>query len=93
MLSSPLVKFFVSDARSSLFLTILSLCQHLKILHPEYTGPYPSDEILDRCISTNVDFLNDFPLQNELESGFGGPQYVLTKVCTKMGFFAGKIIL
>jgi hypothetical protein len=73
-------------------LKILNLCQHLKILHPEYTGPFPSDEILERAIGINVDFLSNFPLQNELESGFGGRQYVLTKVCTKMGFFAGNIL-
>jgi hypothetical protein len=74
------------------YLKILNLSQHLKILHPEYTGPFPSDEILERATCINVDFLNNFPLQNELESGFGGPQYVLTKVCTKMGFFAGNIL-
>lgn len=84
--------FIISDAKSLTFLAILNLCQHLKVLHPEYTGPFPSDEIIEKSTSMNVDFLNDFPLQNELESGFGGPQYVLTKVCTKMGFFAGKSI-
>lgn len=80
----------ILDERSLDHLTILSLHQRLKILHPEYTGPFISDETLERSISINVDYLNNFPLQDELESGFGGSQYVLTKVCTKMGFFAGK---
>jgi len=52
------------------------------IYYNEYNGPLPPKSLIDSCASIVQDFVTpkNYPLKGALEIGFGGQQYVLTKI-------------
>ncbi|XP_036142063.1 FAST kinase domain-containing protein 2, mitochondrial isoform X2 [Monomorium pharaonis] len=76
---------------------LLLLYQSVKTLYPMYTGPWPSQDILDHAISIHKTLLNPIlptsSLKTTLEQALGGPQYVHNDLRTKLGHYIDHVIV
>jgi hypothetical protein len=64
----------------------------VKLLYSDYyTGPFPPTHILERAVSI-LSEPKEYHLLGALQTGLGGPQYVLNGVKTKFGQIIGTIL-
>ncbi|XP_065341104.1 uncharacterized protein LOC135940225 [Cloeon dipterum] len=71
---------------------INSLNQSVTLFHPEYTGPLPAEEYLAKALEIDLELMQHLPLKSDLETGFGGSQYVLNKAVTKLKFLVDHAV-
>lgn len=67
------------------------LYQSVKTLYPSYTGPWPSEELIQSFETLATKELKTYPLQSAIENVVGDPAYVNTNVQTSLGHLIGKI--
>lgn len=93
--SSPLLsKAFIlaTDTKmtSAMATRILLLYHLVKLNCPEYDGPWPSKEFIDKFSAFHDCPAEHYPAKRALESALGGPQYVITRIKTSIGYYARK---
>lgn len=72
---------------------LLMLHQFVKVLYPEYKGPWLSESILNQLYNEFTSQSVTKTLKCQLEEAMGGPQYVLSSVKTKIGHFIDYAIM
>lgn len=72
------------------YVMLLKLYQATMTLYPGgYKGTLPPAEIIEKAINICYQNVDEFPLKFALDHGFGGSDYVLTGVRSKLGHFIG----
>ncbi|CAB3364744.1 Hypothetical predicted protein [Cloeon dipterum] len=71
---------------------INSLNQSVTLFHPDYTGPLPAEEYLTKSLENDLELMQNLPLKSDLETAFGGSQYVLNKAVTKLKFLVDHAV-
>ncbi|XP_043273878.1 uncharacterized protein [Venturia canescens] len=69
---------------------VLFLYQAIKTLYPQYSGPWPCDDIAE--FGLRYEFL-DFPLRASLEAAVGGSTYVISNIRSTLGHIIDHAIV
>lgn len=92
-------KVFSSEQRPELtslkfHRTLRQLYQTAKTLYPEYSGPWPSEELVESFTTLKAfDETKSYPLLPALEKFLGGSSYVRSNVITNLGHEIGEFFL
>ncbi|XP_015109298.1 uncharacterized protein LOC107036077 [Diachasma alloeum] len=72
---------------------ILLLYHTVKSSCPEYQGPWIADNVLRYCEKVPVVEKTEYPLREAIQCALGGPQYVLTSLGTKFGYYVDHVAI
>jgi hypothetical protein len=77
------LEHFLSRENNTLdYLQLLALYQAVKLLVPNYDGPFPPDRFLQKAYEIHCNKL-EFPVRDTLENLFGGSQAVHTRLSSQ----------
>ncbi|XP_063991543.1 uncharacterized protein LOC135169990 [Diachasmimorpha longicaudata] len=72
---------------------LLLLYYAVKSECPEYKGPWMADHVMKYCKEVPCLDRTDYPLKEAIECSLGGPQYVLTKLRTRFGYYVDHVVI
>lgn len=80
------------------WLQLDTLHRSVRIECPEYSGPYPSPEIIEQCHRKVFTLAlqrmsQSLTVEKALQTALGGLQYVASGLLTKSGHFIGKFLI
>lgn len=82
-------KFFDREKNTIDYFLLLMFYQGVKLLRPDYSGPFPAQKYLEHARKLNV--ITDLPLAPSLNYIFGGRQ-LFSRVWTSHGHFIDHVI-